>query len=42
MVSKWMALVLAVALMIPLMGCGRKNPPVQPPDSDYPRTYPKR
>lgn len=31
---------LGVLLVLPLMGCGRKAPPVKPKDSKYPRDYP--
>lgn len=42
MVGRWTALMVVVAVMLPLLGCGRKGEPVLPPDSDYPRTYPSR
>lgn len=31
---------LGMLLALPLMGCGRKAPPVKPKDSKYPRDYP--
>lgn len=40
--GRLLLLVLVVALMAPMGGCGRKGQPEPPPGADYPRTYPSR
>ncbi len=39
---KWLIVVLAVAVLAPLVACGQKSAPIQPPESDHPRKYPTR
>ncbi len=40
--SRLLALLILVALSLPVAGCGKKNPPEPPPGGEtYPRTYPQ-
>ena len=37
---RWIVALILGGALLPLVGCARKNRPVHPPESDYPRTYP--